>query len=267
METLLRLTLIFVLISTQLSIFAQDLRTFEAPVPCVDKTFTIVAHIVRDSFGMANVEEQDILDALESADSMFNPICVNFEICEFRYIDNFQYDFIDGNDWEEMQVQFHVARRINMFFVDDFETNDVNACGFAGLGQIVNLESDGIVVKKNECMTARTIAHELGHYFGLMHTFEGSGDELVNGSNCETAGDLICDTPSDPYIINDPIESYIDVGEGCRFINERLDANGQYYSPHVGNVMSYYPEECGCGFTSEQFRLMANTYLASPHMW
>jgi len=251
----------------QVSSFGQDLRTFEAPVPCVDKTLTVVAHIVRDSMGMTNVEEQDILDALEAADSLFNPICINFEICEFRISDNFQYDFIDGNDWEEMQVIYHVERRINVFFVDDFETNDINACGFAGLGQIVNTVSDGIVIKKGDCLTGRAIARNLGRYFGLLPTWEGEGEELVNGANCETAGDLICDTPSDPYILNDPIDSYVNVDLGCRFINERQDANSEFYAPHVGNVMSYYPDECGCGFTSGQLRFMANACLNAPDIW
>ncbi len=45
-----------------------------------------------------------------------------------------------------------------------------------------------------------TIAHEMGHYFGLLHTHEtANGTELVNGTNCGTAGDLLCDTPADGF--------------------------------------------------------------------
>ncbi|HEX2616880.1 MAG TPA: hypothetical protein VHL57_05010, partial [Flavobacteriales bacterium] len=39
------------------------------------------------------------------------------------------------------------------------------------------------------------LAHELGHALGLRHTHESFPAELADGSNCTTAGDLICDTP------------------------------------------------------------------------
>ncbi|HKB15931.1 MAG TPA: M43 family zinc metalloprotease, partial [Planctomycetota bacterium] len=50
----------------------------------------------------------------------------------------------------------------------------------------------------------RSLAHELGHYFGLYHTFEtGLGVEAQGvcqalAPNCANAGDLVCDTPADP---------------------------------------------------------------------
>ncbi len=265
METLLRLTLFFVLLCSQVTSFGQDLRTFEDPLPCIDKTFTIVAHIVRDTFGNPNVTEAAITSSLDALNNRFEPICVSFEICEFRYIDNFQYDNLDavgGPEWAEMQVKYHLGNRINIFYIFDFESDDDNACGFAGLGQITTLQSGGIVLKK-DCLGA--ITHEMGHYFGLSHTFEGSGDELVDGSNCDTAGDGICDTPADPYVTNDPITDYV---QDCRFINMKLDANGMFYAPDVGNTMSYYPSECECGFTDGQLLRMANTFLNSSNkMW
>lgn len=265
METLLRLTLIFVLISTQVALFGQDLRTFQEPLPCIDKKFTIVAHIVRDSFGNANITEDAINGSLGTLNTRFAPICVSFEICEFRYIDNFQYDDLDGvggPEWAELQVKYHAGNRINIFYIFSFETEDDNACGFAGLSSITNLGSSGIVLRK-DCLGS--ITHEMGHYFGLSHTFAGSGVELVDGSNCETAGDGVCDTPADPYVTNDPISDYV---EDCIFINQKQDANGQFYSPDVGNTMSYYPSACECGFTHGQYLKMANTWLSSSNrMW
>ncbi|MEM8909477.1 MAG: M43 family zinc metalloprotease, partial [Bacteroidota bacterium] len=131
--------------------------------------------------------------------------------------------------------------------------------------QITNLTSDGVVITKENL---DEIPHEMGHYFGLLDTFEGSGTELVNGSNCETEGDLVCDTPADPYVPGQPIENYVNVDLGCRFINPQTDANGDPYAPLVGNTMSDYPNECDCGFTNGQYLRMANTYLNGPtRMW
>jgi len=54
-----------------------------------------------------------------------------------------------------------------------------------------NPKLDGIVIMANVCnYSGRTLTHELGHYFGLYHTFQNSC-----GSDCKTTGDQICDTP------------------------------------------------------------------------
>ena len=83
----------------------------------------------------------------------------------------------------------------------------------------------------------------MGHYFGLYHTFETDfGLELEDGSNCDVTGDLVCDTPADPYIHPDTMSKYVD---GCTFIFMGKDANGAFYNPHTTNIMSYYPCECG----------------------
>tara|TARA_R110001592_G_scaffold119491_5_gene322650 strand:- start:2429 stop:2758 length:330 start_codon:yes stop_codon:yes gene_type:complete len=109
----------------------------------------------------------------------------------------------------------------------------------------------------------------MGHYFGLPHTWAGAnapGSELADGSNCTTAGDQICDTPADPFIEGTEGEDYVD--DDCRFIDMQQDANGDYYTPDIGNIMSYYPDRCKCGFSHDQFWVMVNTYLNSnPKMW
>ena len=226
-----------------------------------------MAHVVKDEVGDAGLTEMEITNAIDTLNSKFAPICIAFEVCEFRYIDNFQYDSLTGNEWQELQTLYHESNKINMFFAGSYD-GAIPFCGYADSAGINNVDSGGIVILKN-CATSldRTIAHEMGHYFGLLNTFEGSGTELVDGSNCDTEGDLICDTPADPYVPGMPISGYVDVNQGCRFISTQTDANGAFYSPDVGNIMAFYGN-CSCGFTHGQFLRMVNTYLGGPRkMW
>ncbi|GAB3559201.1 M43 family zinc metalloprotease [Spirosoma fluminis] len=79
------------------------------------------------------------------------------------------------------------------------------------------------------------LPHEVGHYFNLMHTFDfgGTGKKLVNGSNCSTAGDLVRDTPADPYDVTNPGT----LNNGCEYNGTLRDANGELYRPDM-NVLA-----------------------------
>lgn len=241
--------------SNQLSAQTRD------RLPCVDKEFSVVAHLFKDSIGNFNITETEINNLFNAVNGDFAPICVSFKVCEFQYHDNWEYSVHNADqEWGELQNLYHVKNRINFFYVDTIKI-PLNACGYAGLGAIGDFYSSGIVIQIG-CGT-KTHSHELGHYFSLEHTFEDFGTtELVNGANCLTAADGICDTPADPFIKGSDMSIWLD---GCRFIYTGLDANGEFYDPIVGNIMSYYP--CSCGFTDDQFHQMATHYLNNIGMW
>jgi hypothetical protein len=79
----------------------------------------------------------------------------------------------------------------------------------------------------------RTLTHEVGHFLGLNHTFEG---ESCSESNCNTQGDDICDTP--------PTTS----GSTC---NSPACPNTQ-----IANYMDYTEETCQNRFTTGQSTVM-----------
>lgn len=84
--------------------------------------------------------------------------------------------------------------------------------------------------------TSSTLVHELGHILGLGHT-DGGAPELVDGSNCATAGDHICDTPADPGLY---LPGVVDLAT-CTYVGAMTDANGDTYQPIVNNIMSASP--------------------------
>jgi hypothetical protein len=87
----------------------------------------------------------------------------------------------------------------------------------------------------------RTLTHELGHYFNLAHTFDGCG------TNCNTTGDRVCDTPP----LN--VENY-----GCPVAGEVADCNG---GPALTmNYMDYTDDACMYMFTLGQETRMRVRY-------
>jgi hypothetical protein len=86
----------------------------------------------------------------------------------------------------------------------------------------------------------RTATHEVGHYFGLYHTFQGS---CAPASACYTNGDLICDTLPDQT-------SHF----GCP-----LSANTCSNPDPITNYMEYTDDLCMEDFTPEQVNRMRCT--------
>ena len=91
-------------------------------LPCIDKKFSVVVHIFKDSLGSPGVKESDIIANLAGVSAYFSKICVSFEVCEFRYIDNFLYDqstISSGDYWQQVQQLYNVNNRINIYYVTD----------------------------------------------------------------------------------------------------------------------------------------------------
>ncbi len=100
------------------------------------------------------------------------------------------------------------------------------------------------LVLKGGVTGANGLTHEMGHDLGLYHTFETFfGNELVNGSNCTVAGDLVCDTGAD----DDG-----SVSAACAYTGGGTDANGQTYNPDTQNYMAYGRWSCHDQFTTGQ---------------
>lgn len=199
-------------------------------------------------FGMAAVEED-----WAELNELFSPIGMKFELCSAVNMPNYNWDVLDGeenpetglNTEDAVLAEFYTAQVINVYYVGEIINPDVAGYAYFPGGP------DVIVMQKGAGLG--TLSHEMGHFFGLYHTFEtDNGMETVNGANCQAAGDLVCDTPAD----NDGI---ID-GDACKYEDPATDLNGDPYTPYLSNIMSYYGE-CRCKFTAGQYNRMAWMYL------
>lgn len=126
------------------------------------------------------------------------------------------------------------------------------------LGYFNLLECNTTFISDKAWLNASTLSHEMGHFFGLQHTFgkspqENTTLEKPDGSNCLDEGDFICDTFADP---NGKIN------KNCKYIG-LSDAKKHGFNPPVNNYMSYYRNDCKNEFTAGQYASMnafANKY-------
>jgi len=129
-----------------------------------------------------------------------------------------------------------------------------------GLSDIGQEGPHNIVVSEFALHNKKTIVHELGHFFGLRHTFDKTeGKEKADGSNCAVAGDLLCSTPADPDEL-----FYVNFGS-CE-MKGNLDEAGNSYKPLINNYMNYYYpcHMIDFAFTDQQsfiINQMANSHI------
>lgn len=234
--------------------YGQLLHNLNEDLPCINKTYHLAVHVVKDSNDWM-VPMIDIKSAIDSANSAFQPICISFEICTIDTIINYNFCELSEGELKEVSTQYSYQNRINVYFITGFLIDEYTF-GYCS-GEVLSGQTANIFLLKS-----RKLSHELGHYFGLLDTYHNQ-DELVNGSNCETAGDKLCDTPADPYILNTRPTLYLN---HCVFKYLKKDLNDEFYQPDVGNIMSYY--DCSIGFSRGQYLKMAeNYYLAKIKLW
>ena len=214
----------------------------------------VKAWIIRRNDGTGGVTESTILAAFKDVNIHYKPTTLQFEICEFAYINNSDYyNFDRSTDEGKILSTNYTPKIINIYFTGDVISSSTSICGYAKFPG----EKD-LIVMNNDCVNnGSTLSHELGHYFGLFHTHEKfQGAELVDGSNCEIAGDFICDTPADPNISGK-------VSSNCTYTGSDKDSKGATYKPDPSNLMSYSVKSCRKKFSSLQISKIYSTYKVS----
>lgn len=102
-------------------------------------------------------------------------------------------------------------------------------------GIVMRADYTGTIISGNATNAGRTLTHEVGHWIGLYHTFQG-GCAGSTPNTCASAGDRVCDTP--------PVE---DATNGC--LASRTTCSGLAM---IENYMDYMDGKCTNTFTQGQ---------------
>lgn len=220
----------------------------------------IKPHIIRNTNGSGGLSEGDLNDAIAIMNSYFANAGLEFFICGgINYVDNSNFYSLESNEESSLTSANNVDDVINIYFTDTvYSSSGSSLCGYAYYPG-----GPETIVMANGCATnGSTLAHEMGHFFGLFHTHgnsntPGSTNELVNGSNCDSSGDYVCDTPADPVLSSSLVSS------SCNYTGNATDANNDTYVPDPNNIMSYSRKSCRTLFSDEQYARINSTYQLS----
>ena len=226
----------------------------------IDRVIPIHAVIIRKSDGTGGISTNDIMNCIFNANQTFDRMNVSFQLCKTTYVDddahaNHLFSYYENPDriTSTDLINYDVDNALNIFFVPKAN---------ASWSNFPSGTYDHIMMKNTHCdlslpNSKGIFMHEIGHWLGLYHTFEtANGVEMVNGSNCGIAGDLICDTPAD--------SRNLITSSHCNIVapSSLTDANGDQYSPMINNIMSYY-QSCLQKFTPEQEAIMQTHLLTT----
>jgi PKD repeat protein len=196
-------------------------------------------HLIRRSDGTGGMTQEQADNLLIQVNEFYECTNMSFKQSgELNYIDNDEYFDMNSANEEVLAGGNDVSKVINLYFFNSLRSGSSPLCGYTRFPP----SSDRVFLVYG-CVLGggTTLEHELGHYFTLFHTHgttnTGTTDELVNQSNCASAGDRLCDTPADPNLSGQVTN--------CVYTGTAVDANGQLYQPDPRNVMSYAPDNCG----------------------
>ena len=229
------------------------------------KHLPVKFHVFTKDDGSGGLTPEQIELAMSDMNATYEGTDMSFYQCgSIEYIaDEDLFDFERTTNENHVLNTYEDDDVINIYAFNSVRIGGSGVCGYAKFPPSKPM----VFITFNCTQNKSTLSHEIGHAFGLYHTHGpsngGFSDELVDGSNCETGGDRICDTPADPNLAFGG-RYHMDVN--CVYTGTFTDANGDYFDPDTRNIMAYSRKHCRQHFSDGQadyMHYMANTYRSN----
>lgn len=208
--------------------------------------FPVKVHVVNPLVG-TELREEDFSAGLNYLNTQFKSSKI-------------QFDFVkEGNNYiysEQNVDYFYHNSAVEKFFTEkSYDKSVINLYVFDNYEDVIGythypvLNLNRVFISKAH-LTDPAFIHEMGHFFGLLHTFEKeiTHSSTVSNKDCSKNGDKICDTPPDPFGA-----SFVE--DDCSLFGEYKDQYGKDFRPDLNNFMSYYGS-CRTQFSPQQRELM-----------
>lgn len=238
-------------------------------------------HLVAKDDGTGAVRHRNLLDQLCMLNEDFLSANIQFYLQgDLNIVENtaiFEDHYHNAIKMEQMRDD----EAVNIWIVDALYSPNPNAVS-AGAYQI---SYDWLIIRKSEInSSAVTLTHEMGHFFSLLHLFHGwdmepwradvHGNpapsmspmnvptERQDGSNCESSGDYICDTPPDYNF------GYYWTFD-CEYAGGARDPMGTTVDPDEANFMTYFDrcERSAYHFSAEQKYVMHADMMSNSRQY
>ncbi|WP_162915500.1 M43 family zinc metalloprotease [Paraflavitalea soli] len=278
-------------------------------------TLPIVVHIIHNN-GIENISDAQVLTGIQHLNEAFantgyydpaDGVNTQIQFCLAQRDPNGNatngitrnvsaYTVMGGADpyFDDLNVKnlnrWNPGCYINIWIVRSIPGS---VAGYAYLPSVHGLNVDGIVMESvyfgSSPANSTVTIHEMGHYLGLYHTFEGS----CKNDDCTVDGDKVCDTPPDQSTafancatgmnscstdnlsgfatdVNDLVEDYMDYGNlNCMKVFTQGQADRMNW--HIQQVrssllnckscLSPCPAPITAGFTPSATNVTAGTLI------
>lgn len=234
----------------------------------------VKANVVSGNNSSSFLSETDVREIINNANTYLQNINIQLYLYNDKVyqIKNDQYADFKIVDENALRQANDVSDAINIYFVKYITLQNLTILsGYAALPSF-SASTNRVFYSYFERtqddfnnLKNKTFLHEIGHYFGLLHTFQDSNHADINkrelatrgaGSNCVTTGDQLCDTSADPFERLPLIYAF-----NCdeKTPSTLQDAHGNTFSPPIDNIMSYQ-QRCGNVFTEQQYQKMQASF-------